>query len=273
MFRIILTGMVLVVAVAGCIDQGKDDIRFRVNPVSEAELMSEGFAAPAAAEVDHVEKMAANRNRYMASLELLMDYYTSTGDAVKLRWVRRELGSIRNMIKYRYLTPGELGGAGLVAINSIAEADELYDEAKKLYIQAGGFVIIIDEDKLRTALNAFNDLIALYPSSDKVDESAYYTGRIYEHFKDYEIAARCYQRAFQWSETTPNPARFRAAKVLDKHLHMRSQALTLYQMSLEKETLNKVNKEYAERRIEQLSIPKEAPVEQTNEAEASEQVY
>lgn len=267
MLRIIFTGMVVVLAVAGCSEK-----QHYVDPAPEAEAIQIGFAVPAAAEVDHVEKMAGCRNKYMASLESLIDYYTSSGDAMKLRWAQRELGSLENMIKYRYLTPGELGAEGLVAMNSIAQADELYAEARKLYSQAGGFVIIIDDVKLRKALNKFNEVITLYPSSDKVDECAYYTGRIYEHFKDYKIAARCYQRAFQWSETTPNPARFRAAKIFDKRLHMRSQALTLYQLSMEKETLNKVNKEFAERRIKLLSKPKEAPAEETGQAEASEQV-
>ena len=268
MLRTILAWMVVVLVVAGCSEQAKDGSRFHVKLSPEAEAMKEGFAVPAASEVDVVEKMAACRNSYIAALSSLVDYYASTGDSMKLRWAQRELDSLTNMIKYRYLAPGEMGMAGVLAMNSIDAADRLFAEAKQLYVQAGGFVIIIDEDKLRASLNKFNDLITLYPSSDKIDECAYYTGRIYEHFKDYKIAARCYQRAFQWSETTPNPARFRAAKIFDRHLHMRSQALVLYRMSLEKETLNKVNKEYAERRIKQLSAPKEAATEQ----EASEKV-
>jgi TolA-binding protein len=268
MLRMILAWMVVVLVVAGCSEQAKDGSRFHVTLSSEAEAMKEGFAVPAASEVDFVEKMATCRNSYMASMSSLVDYYASTGDSMKLRWARRELDSLTNMIKYRYLAPGEIGRTGVLAMNSIDAADKLFAEAKQLYVEAGGLVIIIDEDKLRTALNKFNDLITLYPSSDKVDECAYYTGRIYEHFRDYKIAVRCYQRAFQWSETTPNPARFRAAKIFDRHLHMRSQALTLYQMSLKKETLNKVNKEYAERRIKQLAAPKDASAEQ----EASEKV-
>ena len=86
-------------------------------------------------------------------------------------------------------------------------------------------IIIANKAKLQQALGLFNQLIQQYPSSDKIDDAAYKGGRIYEYLKNYELAAVYYQRAFQWNEATTNPARFRAAKVMDQKLRMRKEAL------------------------------------------------
>ena len=114
-------------------------------------------------------------------------------------------------------------------MNSIEDADILYNEGVRLYRQAGGFLIITNEAKLRQSLGVFNQVIQQYPSSDKIDDAAYRAALIYEHLKNYELAAVYYQRTFQWNETTPYPARFRAAKVMDQKLRMRREALVLYQ--------------------------------------------
>jgi len=258
----VCTALVLfVVLVAGCQEPLKDDSRFRVDPEAEAFFISQGVGMADAQEIDLVEKMAADRRSYRESLECLAAYYQATGSETKQRWAMRELDNLMVVPQYRYLMPAEIVLSGSGARDSLIEADVLYDEAILIYKEAGGLVVITDESKLRIALGKFNLLIAGYPNSDKADDAAYYAGRIYEHFGDYEIAVVYYQRAFQWSETTPYPARFRAAYVLDQRLHMRAEALTLYQMACEKEARYKANTEFAQRRILRLTEPLEIETE------------
>ena len=105
------------------------------------------------------------------------------------------------------------------------------------------------------ALTKFEQLITKYPSSDKIDDAAYQAGEISEYFKDYSIALDYYQRAYSWDPDTPNPARFRAAKILDKHMHRNAEALELYKKAIEVEGRfgkNREWKDFAEERIEEL---------------------
>ncbi len=267
MSRKVFVGAVLLFAVliSGCFEQKiKDDPRFRADPAQAEKAIGEGFIVPGAEEVDLVEDMTGRRNGYRGSLKALIDFYEAAGDATKLAWAKREYAL---MPQYRYLMPGEALRADLRAIDSIDIADELYAEAVDLHKEAGGLLIIIDEDKLRISLNKFNLLIERYPSSDKIDDAAYKAGRIYRHFQDYEIAAVYFQRAFQWDSNTPYPARFRAAYILDRKLNMKSEALVLYQLSLEKESRYEDNAEFSRRRIRNLT----RPVKQAEEDEGEEE--
>ncbi len=254
----VLLGVILIV---GCEEPLRDGPHLRVDPAMLRRATSEGLAVPEAAEVDLVETMAASRNEYHANLESLRRFYAARGNATKRRWAEKELDAIGKIPQYRYLMPAESATASQRATDSIEDADILYNEAMRVYAEAGGFLIITDNQKLRVALNKFNELISVYPSSDKIDDSSYRAGRIYEHFKDYEVAATYYQRTFQWNEVTPYPARYRAAKILDRKLHMRREALTLYRLACQLESRYTKNIEYAEERIKKLSKPIAQPEE------------
>ncbi len=249
---LVLTPAVLIM-LTGCEEVVKDDPRFRVDPAQEALAVDTGYAVPEPSEVDLVENMAAHRAAYRAWIEKLLDHYMMTGDATKAAWARKELESLSLGAHYKYLMPAEMAPPNLSAQNMIAGADQMYQSAMDLYRQAGGLVIIKDEDKLRQSLTKFNRLIAEYPTSDKIDDAAYRAGQVYEYFDDYEIAVVYYQRAFQWDEYTPYPARFKAARLMDKRLKMKDEALTLYQMAIEKEARYKANTDYARERVLELS--------------------
>lgn len=265
----VITALLLSVALAGCAEEVKDDPRFRIDP-GEAEIAAtKGYSVPGASEVDLVEQVAADRNAYRQNLEILAAYYAATGNEMKSIWAQRELDSL---MQYRYLMAAEIGSADLRATDSIASADMLFEDAMKLYKDAGGLIVIIDEGKLRAALAKFNLLISQYPTSDKIDESAYRAGRIYDHFGDYEIAVVYYQRTFQWNEETTWPARFRAANTLDRKLRMVKEALPLYRLAYEYENQYDANTEYAAKRIKEISgpLPKEEDIEseETGDAES-----
>jgi tetratricopeptide (TPR) repeat protein len=134
-------------------------------------------------------------------------------------------------------------------------AESLYKEAMRFYREAGGYFIITNNAKLRQSLQLFNQLMNEYPNSTRIDEAAYRAGLIYEHFKDYELAAVMYQRCFQWNDKTSFPARYRAAVLLDQKLKMRKEALTMYKLAVQSESRYEDNAKYAQQRIYELSLP------------------
>ena len=98
-----------------------------------------------------------------------------------------------------------------------------------------------------------NQLIRRHPSSNKIGDAAFRAGGIYEYFKDYTIALLYHQRTYQWDPETIHPARFRAAFILDKRLHRRAEALEVYQQAVKKESRYEIWKEFAEKRIRELT--------------------
>ncbi len=240
---------------AGCNNPRVSDAHLLVTEADIQTVPAEGFLIPDAAEADYVENMAATRQAYRQALQGLANYYASVGNATKLQWANTELKTFDQMVHYRYLQPAEWVPENLTAMNSIEDADILYNEAINLYRQAGGFLIVTNEARLRQSLSLFNQVIQQYPSSDKIDDAAYRAAMIYEHLKNYELAAIYFQRTFQWNEATPYPARFRAARIMDQRLRMRREALMLYRLAVEKESRYVENTEYATMRINALSAP------------------
>ncbi len=210
---------------------------------------------PGADETDIVEDMTVNRQGYKHGLEQLVAYYSKTGNNMKLRLAQKELGALTTMPRYNYIQAMDVGQANLKATDPIPEADNIYYNALEIDKNAGTLPILKNENQLRLALEKYNEVIRQYPSSDKIDDAAYKTGVIYEYFKDYSIALTSFKRAFQWDPDTPHPARFRAARILDKYLHRNAEALQLYQQAVKIEgQFDKYRewREFAERRIREL---------------------
>jgi len=256
MARIVVTCVLIVLlsVAVGC--QGPDSGRGRM----VAQGPGPRSAPPSiintnASEADMVEDMATNRDGYRKALELLAGYYMKVGNNMKYEWAQKELSAFDSMAKYRYIIGPEAVGANLKPTASIPQADDLFYDAQDLEKRAGPLPPFRDQNMLRLALVKYDELITKYPSSDKIDDAAYYAGVIYEDFKDYTISLTYYQRAFQWDPDTIYPARFRAARVLDKNLHRNAEALKLYQDAVQTEgRFEKYRewKEYAERRIAEL---------------------
>ena len=209
-------------------------------------------------ETDIVEQMTTNRQAYLKGLELLVGYYTKAGNNLKLQWAEKELAALKTMPKYNYIIDAIIAPANLKVSASIPEADYLYSDGLELEKKAGPLGPIPhlkNSNLLRLALGKYNQVIREHPTSDKIDDAAFKAGVIYEYFKDYTIAVLYYKRAFQWDPDTIHPARFRAARVLDKNMHENAEALKLYQQAVKIEgrfDKNRQWKEYAERRIREL---------------------
>lgn len=250
MARIVCTMVVIVLlmVLVGC--QGIDSGRSRIVPAQMRSGLTVGVAA---GEADIVEQMVNHRQAYRQGLELLAEYYTKTGNNMKLMWVKKEMAALDTMPQYKYIIEAEVAPGDLVARASIPEADRLYWDAWQLEKDAGKFVIVKNENLLRLALDKYNQLIKKHPTSDKIDDAAFKAGAIHDYFKDYTIALLYFQRAYQWDPDTIHPARFRAAFILDKRLHRREEALQLYQEALKKPTEYHKWKEFAEKRVIELT--------------------
>jgi tetratricopeptide (TPR) repeat protein len=249
--------VIIGLAFAGCEETAKKGDRYMADrPASDA-ARSTGLFVPAAKEVDLVETMAGFRNSYRESVVDMVDYYKKTGNNTKRLWALSELESLDSTEQYRYLTLGDTSRQDLRATDSIPQANAIYKEAMKLYKDAKWLVVITHGGKLQQALRKFDEIIQKYPTSNKIDDAAYRAGKIYDHFKDYEIAVVYYQRAFQWNSKIRYPVRYRTAYILDKILHKRKEALPIYQESLKKERLDEDKTDFVKLRIKQLTTSKE----------------
>jgi TolA-binding protein len=203
-------------------------------------------------EADLAEQVALTRQEYLQAVQLIVDYYGRMGDSRNLEMARRELSNLKKVPMYDYLG-GVIPGPELRARVVSAEADTLYKEAMDIYNKATKLVVWKQKGQLTLSADKLKQLIRNYPSSDKIDDAAFYLGVIFESFKDYQLAFNYYERSFQWDERNPHPSRFKAAFILDKYLNEKDQALDLYQAALVSEgTRHPSWKEHAEKRIPQL---------------------
>ncbi|MHC4336402.1 MAG: tetratricopeptide repeat protein [Planctomycetota bacterium] len=206
-----------------------------------------------ASESDMIEQVAINRQAYRGGLESLVAHYERTGNHMKLGWARDELEGLKEVHQYSYIVEAAVPPATLRAGPMIAEAELLYMSAMRYERKSKTLGIFPNEDKLRLALDKYNELIEKHPSSDKIDDAAYRAGRICEHFKDYTIALLYYQRAYQWDPQTVHPARYKAAYILDTIQHRRAEALKIYQQALRNNKLSPKQREFAQTRVRTLT--------------------
>jgi len=214
-----------------------------------------------AEEIDTVEQVTVNRQAYRQGLRSLINLYNNVGNNMKLRWAKKELAALNTMPQYKYIIEAEVTGPDLKVSTAIPEADAMYRDAVSLEKRAKRLILIKDNDLLRLALDRYNELIRLHPSSDKIDDAAYKAGAIYEYFKDYSIALLYYKRTYQWDPDTVYPARFKEAYILDRHLSRRAEALELYKQAVKSVTVKGQHRkwmEWAEKRIKELSTSTES---------------
>ncbi|MCG3138435.1 MAG: hypothetical protein HJJLKODD_02299 [Phycisphaerae bacterium] len=226
-------------------------------------------------EVDIVEQLLYYRTMYKQTLEQLQKHYQERGNAEKARWAQNELEDALSRVRpYHYLLDSELPRLDLQATDRIPAADQLYEQALQT-AKDGGLNLpgLYNREKMSRSLELFKQLIREYPSSDKIDDAAFYCGELHkEYFEGEEsIAVRWYELAWTWDPATPHPVRFQAAVIYDFRLHQRDKALELYRNTIAAETENKSNLRFAVERIRQLTegTPVEAvrdqPVNEGNE--------
>lgn len=255
MTRLILTAnlLALVISLWGCTESNSGRGQIIADKVRQSTDRHAVIEAAKDKEVDIIEDMALHRRAYRQSLEALIKYYRNTGNYMKREWAKKELSELDAIPQYNYIIEAAVAGPELKATDEIPEADDLYYQAMIIEDDARKLILIKSSEKLRLALDKYNQIIRQYPTSDKIDDAAYMAGKIYEGFKDYSIAVIYYQRTYQWDPDTIYPARYKAARVLDDKLHRRAEALELYSEALKYDPLNANEREYINERIIELS--------------------
>ncbi len=211
-------------------------------------------------EVDLVEGVVTHRALYHGNLKRLHAYYQQRGYAMKEQWAVLELEGLERVASCMYLMDAEIPSEDLRPEERIEEADALYEKGRDLMKRGGyGVPVLYRRDLMVRAAKVFKELIERFPTSDKIDDAAFYCGEIHkEYLKGQEmIAVKWYERAWTWNPETPHAARFQAAVVYDFRLHDRDRALELYHGVINHEPTPKSNVRFASRRIHQLTASTE----------------
>lgn len=211
-------------------------------------------------EVDLVEAVVAHRLAYHRHLRQLHTYYEQRGYATKEEWAALELEGLKSVASCKYLMDAEIPSDKLRPEDRFEEADALYGKGLELMKRGGhGVPALYRQDLMVQAAKAFKELIERFPSSEKIDDAAFYCGEIHkEYLQQNTIAVKWYERAWTWNPETPHAARFQAAVVYDYRLHDRDRALELYHGVVNHETRHKSNVRFASRRIHELTASTEA---------------
>lgn len=264
MKRTVLTGIALLAGLAanvlqlGCNVSGRR-VEYVTSPETTTRLAKTGGGVDLALaqrhEIDLVESVLEHRSEYQRQLRMLQDYYVEKGFDEKAAWATKELRGFQTVMRFRYLMDAEVPSDLLRPVDRVTEADAMYERGLDLMKRGGhGIPALFREDRMIQSAEVFRSLIQQYPSSDKIDDAAFYLGEIHkEYLRGQEsIAVKWYERAWTWNPATPHPARFQAAVVYDYRLHDRDQALELYQAVLDHEASIPSNVRWASRRIGEL---------------------
>jgi hypothetical protein len=186
-----------------------------------------GPASPGGADIELVERLLAARREYQTTLELLRAHYSAAGDVERARWAEEELRQYHRVAKQAYRLELDVPPPTLQALYNIPEANELYRRAL-LYKDKGWGTDYVDNQRRAELL--LQQLLTSYPQSDKIGDTAYQLGDIYESkaYRQYRRAAQYFERCFQWHPNTQCDARLRAARLYDKQLLERGRAIELY---------------------------------------------
>jgi tetratricopeptide (TPR) repeat protein len=185
-----------------------------------------GAAAPAD-DLNLVKRLLSARHEYQTALEQLREFYRRQNDLERMRWAEEELLAFHRMSKRAFRLDLDVPPPTLKPQYNQPEANDLYRRA--MAYKGKGWMSEAD-DNMRRAELLFQQLLSLYPQSDKIADTAYQLGEIYEHrsFKQYRRSVAYYERCFQWNPHTNTDARLRAARLYDRTLQDRPKAIQLY---------------------------------------------
>ena len=205
-------------------------------------------------DVELVERLIAARKEFQASLEELRKHYVAVGDAKHARWAEEELRQFHRMVKQSFNLDLEVPPPTLKAAFNIPEANELYRRAMSYKDHSYGDEYTLNQRRAEILLQ---QLLTNYPQSDKIGETAFQLGDIYESKANhqYERAAIYFERSFQWNSGMSHEARLRAARIYDKQLHERGKAQELYKDVTTHDTDQKRIQE-AQKRLQELTSGK-----------------
>jgi hypothetical protein len=237
---------VVVIVAAVCLS---DEAQAQPPPV--APINAGRAPAKPASDLELVEKLLVVRRDYQKTLEQLRKHYIDVGDQEKAGWAEEELRQYHRINHQSYRLDIEVPPPTLHASTNIPEANKLYTRALSFREKGWGNDYI---DNQRRAELLFQQLLSLYPQSDKIGDTAYQLGDLYEGkaYRQYARAAIYFERCYQWNPTTQLDARLRAARLYDRFLSDRKKAIDIYREITTHETDPKRIQE-ATRRLSELN--------------------
>ncbi|MGH7172681.1 MAG: tetratricopeptide repeat protein [Gemmataceae bacterium] len=218
---------------------------------SAAELPTKSKRTGVRGDLEMVERLLAGRKEYQSSLEGLRAHYIGTGDVERARWAEEELIQFHRINKYPFRLELVVPPPTLQGKYNIPEANELYRQA--IAFKDHGYNQDFIDNQHRAEL-LFQQLLTNYPQSNRISDTAYQLGDIYENkpFRQYDHAAIYFERCFQWNDATHFDARLRAARLYERQQSERGRALEIYRDMVTHETDPK-RVEEAQRKVTELS--------------------
>ena len=207
---------------------------------------------PAASDIELVERCINARREYEQSLKALFEHYSRVGDKLRTQWTEQELMAYHLQFKPSYnLDVKDVPPPGLEAKVNVREANELYRAAMEYKGKGLGNDFILNQRRAELLLR---EILEKYPHSDKIADVAYQLAELYEGraYKQYDRAARYYERSCQWMKGGRTDARLRAAVLHDKFMNDRPRAIELYRDVIAHDTDAERIKQ-AERRLAELT--------------------
>lgn len=226
-------------------------------PLSDAKkstnLPPDPASAPlAASDTEQVERVITARKEYEGSLKALHDHYERAGDKQRVQWVEQELMAYHLLWKPSYnLEVKDVPPATLEARMNVREANELFKQAMEYKGKGFGNDYVLNARRAEILLR---EILEKHPNSDKIADVAYQLAELYEGkaYKQYDRAAKYYERSFQWVKGSRTDARMRAAVLYDRQLNERAKAIELYREEIAHDTDAERIKQ-AEKRLAELT--------------------
>ena len=181
------------------------------SPGTAADKKAGALPPAAASDIELVERVIAARKEYELSLRKLREHYEKHSDKLRTGWTEQELMAFHMMFKPSYnLDVQDVPPPNLEAKVNVREANELYRTAMEYKGKGLGSEYTLN---MRRAEILLREILEKYPNSDKIADVAYQLAEIYESraYKQYDRAARYYERSFQWVKGARTDARMRAA--------------------------------------------------------------
>lgn len=181
----------------------------------------------ASGDIELVEKLLVARKDYQKALENLRAQYLQVGDIKRAKMAEEELRQYHRVAKHPFRLELDVPPPTLQSAANVPEANKLFTRALTFKDKGFGMDYV---DNQRRAEILLQELLTRYPQSNKISDTAYNLGDIYESkpYRQYDRAAMYFERAFQWNPATTSDARLRAARIYDKHLQERARAIELY---------------------------------------------
>lgn len=219
--------------------------------VLRAQQAGDGAASPYKSDLELVERLLVVRRDYQTTLEQLRGHYLAVGDAERAKWAEEELIHYHRVPKHAFRLELDVPPPTLHGSTNVPAANKLYTRALTYKDKGWGTDYI---DNQRRAELLFQQILTQYPQSDRISDTAYQLGDLYEGkaYRQYRRAAAYFERSFQWNPSTHFDSRIRAARIYDRQLLDRAKAMEIYKEVTTHETDAKRIQE-AKKRLADLS--------------------